>query len=383
MLTAARSSTPSMVRHRERGQILVLVAGGLIAMLAVVGLVIDGGYAFAQQRGSQNGADAAATAGALVIAQNLPFRAVGQAGPKTDADVAAAVNGAAVNNQLGTVEAYYTDINGSLLSPTTKVGDGSLPGTAWGVATTATKSFNTFFARVVGLGTITATTDATAVAGYAESAGADTLLPVTIPLNIITCLNNGNFSTIEPPKIWPLNQPLVLPLCKGPASGNVGWLDWYPPGGGTSQLVDAILRPNNPPIPIPSWQFVTETGNTNAKQVEDALNTYAGEIVLIPFFDNACTAPNLPDAAACPIGSGRGTGQNNWYHMPLFFAFKMQDVKAAFITGNNVAECGTAWSGVGCLVGTITNYVGPQVTVGAGGGTTLDAYSAVGVQLIK
>jgi hypothetical protein len=386
MHTDARRSPTSALGGRERGQVLVIVAGGLVAMLAVVGLVIDGGYAFAQQRGSQNGADASATAGALVIAENLPFRAVSQTGPKTDADVAAEVNLAAANNQLGTAVAYYTDIDGNPLSPSVQVGalgGGSPPpAAAWGVAVTATKAFNTFFARVVGIAAITATTDATAVAGYAESAGAGNVIPVTIPLNIIECLNNGDFSTVQPPTIWPLNEQVILPLCKGSASGNVGWLDWYPPGGGTSQLVDAILHPNNPAIPVPSWQFVTETGNINANQVEDALNTYAGKTVLIPFFDNACEAPNLPDDAACPPGSGPGTGQNNWYHMPLFFGLKMQDTKAAFITGSN-PECGSAWSGAGCLIGTITNYVGPNVTVGSGSGTPLDAYSAVGVQLIK
>ncbi|MDA8238061.1 MAG: pilus assembly protein TadG-related protein [Chloroflexi bacterium] len=380
-----RPGVPSAPRSGTRGQVLVLVAAGMVAVLVVVGLVVDGGYAFAQQRGSQNGADAAATAGALVIAQNLPFRALGQAGTETDADVAAAVHLAATSNALGTVEAFYTDIDGNLLSPAVRVGDlgaSPPPTAAWGVAVTATKAFDTFFARVVGIFSVTSTTDATAVAGYAESAGAGNVLPVTIPLNIIECLNNGKFSTLQPPTIWPLNEEVILPLCKGPASGNVGWLDWTPPGGGVPELRDAILHPSNPAIPIPSWQYVTQTGNINAGQIEDALNTYVGETVLIPFFDNACTEPNAPGNSDCPEGSGPGTGQGNWYHMPLFFGFRMQDVKAAFIQGQN-PECGSEWAGAGCLIGTITNYVGPNVTIGSGTGTSLDAYSAVGVQLIR
>lgn len=378
--------------RRERGQVLVLVALGLVAMLGMVGLVIDGGYAFAQQRGSQNGADAAATAGALVLAENLPFKAAGLAPPNGDGDVDSAVTSSSTKNSLSTVTAYYTDIDGNLVQTNgaaasgtgnaAVVGGGTLPSTAAGVMTVATKSFNTFFAGILGLPSVTATTDATAIAGFVENAGAGNVLPVTIPLNIIECLNNGNFSTIQPPTIWPLNTPVTLPLCKGPASGNVGWLDWSPPGGGTSELVDAILNPNNPPIPVPSWQYVTETGNVNAKQVEDAINTYAGQVVLIPFFDNACDAPNAATNSACPAGGGPGTGQNNWYHMPLFFGLKLQDTRAAFIVGKN-PECGSAWSGAGCLKGTITNYIGPNVTVGRGTGTALDAYSAVGVQLIK
>lgn len=369
-------------RATERGQVLVLVVAGLAFMLGMVGLVIDGGYAFAQQRGSQNGADAAATAGALIIAENLPFRAAGLTPPKTDGDVATAVNTAATNNLLGTVEAYYTDLPGNLLSPAVRVGDGNLPNAAWGVTTTATKTFNTFFSGLLGLQSITATTSATVVAGYVENAGAGNVLPITIPLNIIACENNGNFQTIQPPTVWPLNEHLILPLCKGPASGNIGWLDWNPPAGGTQELIQAILNPSNPAIPVPSWQYVTSTGNVNAGGVEDAINTYAGRVVLLPFFDNACTAPNAAANSACPAGSGTGNGQNNWYHMPYFFALRLQDVKAAYIQGSN-PECGSAWAGAGCLIGTITSYIGPNVTVGAGSGTSLDAYSAVGVQLIR
>ena len=342
---------------------LVLVALAIVAMLTVIGLVIDGGFVYAQQRGSQNGSDASSTAGALVIAHNLPFRALGQAGPKSDADVDAAVTQSATDNQLGDYDAYYTNLAGSLINSggnvvgstgsAAKVGGGTLPSAAWGVRVDSSKSFDTFFIRVVGINDLTASTTATSVSGYVENAGAGNVLPVTIPLNIIYCENNGDFATRQPPTIWPLNTPVVLPLCKGNASGNVGWLDWYPPAGGTSELEQAILTPNNPAIPVPSWQFVTSTGNVNSGQVEDALNTYAGKTVLIPFFDNACTAPNAADNSACPAGSGPGTGQNNYYHMPLFFGFKMQAGKAAFIQGNNGSECGSLWSGAGCLKGTI------------------------------
>lgn len=50
--------------RREAGQVLVLFALGLVAMIAMVGLVLDGGSTFAQRRGQQNAADLAALAGA-------------------------------------------------------------------------------------------------------------------------------------------------------------------------------------------------------------------------------------------------------------------------------------------------------------------------------
>ena len=55
----------------ERGQVLAIFAAGLLALLVAVGVVIDGGNAMAQQRDTQNGADAASEAGTTVIAQYL------------------------------------------------------------------------------------------------------------------------------------------------------------------------------------------------------------------------------------------------------------------------------------------------------------------------
>lgn len=51
-------------RGRQDGQILVLFTLALVAIVAMVGLVLDGGSAYAQRRGQQNAADLAALAGA-------------------------------------------------------------------------------------------------------------------------------------------------------------------------------------------------------------------------------------------------------------------------------------------------------------------------------
>ena len=52
-------------RRPERGQALVIVAIALhLVSWALTTFVVDGGNAFAQQRGTQNAADSAALAGA-------------------------------------------------------------------------------------------------------------------------------------------------------------------------------------------------------------------------------------------------------------------------------------------------------------------------------
>jgi len=62
--TASRSR-----REGERGQVLVMLALFMIALLAVVALVFDGGNMYLQRRRMQNAADAGALAGAVSLAK--------------------------------------------------------------------------------------------------------------------------------------------------------------------------------------------------------------------------------------------------------------------------------------------------------------------------
>ena len=46
---------------------------------------------------------------------------------------------------------------------------------------------------------------------------------------------------------------------------------------------------------------MTSTGNVNSKGVEDALNTYDGQVVLFPMFDLTCAA----DPVLAQVSVGR------------------------------------------------------------------------------
>jgi Flp pilus assembly protein TadG len=61
---SANVPTSHRERERERGQIIVIFALALVAIIAMVGLVLDGGSAFAQRRDEQSAADLAALAAA-------------------------------------------------------------------------------------------------------------------------------------------------------------------------------------------------------------------------------------------------------------------------------------------------------------------------------
>ena len=107
-------------RSRVQGQVIVIVALALVAVVAAVGLVIDAGAAFAQQRIAQNGSDATSTAGTVVIAQSLSGI------PRSGADVRTAVDNAAVANGLTLLTAEYTDDLGSPIGQNV-VATGSIP----------------------------------------------------------------------------------------------------------------------------------------------------------------------------------------------------------------------------------------------------------------
>jgi hypothetical protein len=392
-------------RNHEAGQVLVIMALAIVAVIAGVGLVIDGGNAWAQQRISQNGNDASAEAGAVVLANYLSNAATPPSG--WDGAVDAAVLDAADRNQIDVDTAYYTDICGTLLrtdgtkatgpSDAALVGGGQLPtnnhtnpdcpsgvvGPVAGVQVNASKSFGTFVSRVIGISSLKANTTATAVSGLLQGCTVDTgciVLPVAAPVTVVTCAGNGDAQIT--PTDWPTNTRIIVPLCKG-NPGNVGWLDWTPPAGGNSELVQNILHPNNPPIDLPSWQYVTETGDTNSKPVDDALNTYDGQVVLFPMFDLTCgSTPTFsqvkvgPSYGCSDIG---GNGVNQWYRIPQFAAFLLEH---AYINGNDSAHCDTGNGATSCLIGKFVNFITTgTVGPGIGGGTTDGAI--IGTQLIK
>lgn len=81
------SSALRRLHRDERGQALVLVAIFLLGLIAVAGLVADGGLVLAQRRDLQNAADAAAAAGAMQLDEDH-YRATAGAEVALDEDAA-------------------------------------------------------------------------------------------------------------------------------------------------------------------------------------------------------------------------------------------------------------------------------------------------------
>lgn len=394
----SRHLTLASARNRRAdGQVLVIFALGLVLLLAVAAIVVDGGNAWVQQRATQNGTDASSEAGAIVLARKFAGLNPSWTSAQWDAATAQAVRDTAGSNQnnLTSIKGYYTDVSGELLTsagatttdPTQAavVGGGAVPSGAQGVRAQGTRTFDSHLAGVIGITEFTTPADATAVAGALGGlAPGGPIVPVTFPVIIDTCAGNGTMVPGQNP--WPLVDPstgttagneAIVPLCKnGP--GAVGWLDL----GGGGNLEDQIITPNPGPFDLPTW-LQTKPGNMN--NVDAAMNTYDGQIILIPMFDGTCkdkpTGLALTDCTA-----GAGVGNNTWYHIPQFTAFLLDH---AYIQGNNHPECnsspGSPFVGgkgsTSCLKGWFIKYI-TQGPVVPGGGGSQDP-SAMGIQLIK
>ena len=96
--------------RRQSGQAIVVMIGVILASIALVATIVDGGNVLAQQRIAQNGVDATAEAGAVILAERLAGAAAPSGG--WDLNIAARLAQTAAANNVHVEAAYYTDICG-------------------------------------------------------------------------------------------------------------------------------------------------------------------------------------------------------------------------------------------------------------------------------
>jgi len=385
-----RPSSRTVDRRRDRGQIIVVAALTMVALIGGVSLVLEAGNAYAHQRMVQNAADSTANAGAMIIGQRLG------GGNQTDADVFNAIHTMADANGLDTYVGYYTDVHGNLLTPlglTTTVfanaervgdadGDTTIPPGAQGVRVGGSQVFGTTFARVLGMDQFTASADATAVSGGLTGGY---VMPVVFPVSMTDCDGSGNNVNIDDP--WrlsnpdptdptahPIGQEYLIPLCKS-GSGSFMILNLDPSKSCDEEVSNpSSVQYNDFPVYID-----TDTGNDCAKKINDAIGTSGlqGTVVMIPICD-----------ADCVTNSGTG-GQ---YHIIRMTAFYL-DYLSYSNSGSN-PECaqtvsptyGTSIVNIvggngssSCMVGWFVRYV----TSGPVGSGNITNGEAIGVQLIR
>ncbi len=152
-MPAEVSADSTVAQRGERGQILVLFALGLVAMIAMAGLVLDGGGAYAQRRDEQNGADFAAVAGA-----NAYMNTPGSVATKEAAARSVAAQAATRNGYTDGTDGEIVTVDVTLLSAGAEV------------KVDITKPHANTFASVIGQNSWDVGVTATAIAGVIDTA---------------------------------------------------------------------------------------------------------------------------------------------------------------------------------------------------------------------
>ncbi len=194
---------------QERGAALIYVALAMPVLIAFAALAIDGSNIFAQQRRMQTAADAAALAGARLLA-------VGS----TTAQVQSEVQTLATQNGADRVSLSY--LNGNTE-----------------IQVTAIHTFTTFFAGIVGYDIVSVR--ASAKAHFAAVASAGNLLPMTVMCNDMANDADPAFT---------YGATYILHDSSMNSPGNRGWVTW---NGSPSAnvLADNIAHPSNSGV----WQI--------------------------------------------------------------------------------------------------------------------------------
>lgn len=272
-------------QRAPRGQILAIVAGGIVVLIMGVGLVIDSGIGFMNRRDAQNIADLGSMAGTKEIADHYV------AGGRTGAQVYAAITASVTaNGCTGTCTWQATYVAGDESSLSAVAGIGAIPGTAQGVKVTVQRYPKTFFMRLIGMNTIDVATTATGLTAESTKAPPGVLLPVAMsPPNPMVAGNTYD----------------ITDGTNGP--GNFGWLTWDG-SNDANTLTASVCTPDNPELTVPV-NVEGLPGKKNKAELRDCLDEYIADAttILIPVWD----------------GADVGNGSNSTYHIIGFAAFTL------------------------------------------------------------
>ena len=268
---------PKTHAGRERGQILVLFALGVVAMIAMVGLVLDGGDTFAQRRDQQNGADLAALAGANAYLNT--YTSGGSVGSASTAARNAAIATATRNR--------YTAGGGLTVTATV-----SLLSAGAEVTVDITKPHQNNFARVMGFETWDVSVTATAQTGAIDTGvGAAPWI-----------MNIGAFNPNGSPK-YDASNPIAFGEANGdyPISGeDLAWTDFNGSNNVNTNEVRRIITGDNVVTATIGFdQYIGQHNQGNHTALYGDVNSWlAGADVPIPIV-GPCPPPATPNADGC------------------------------------------------------------------------------------
>jgi hypothetical protein len=292
----------------ERGQILVIVAGGMIALLAIAALALEGGMLVLNRRDAQNASDLASVAGTRQVALHYVESARAQSAVWAAVDKSLTENDCVASDDC-TWTAQF--VNGALADIGAVNNSGAaIPTGSVGVHVNVNQEVQAIIGHAIGFNSWDVSTEAIARArGGQGSFPAGVMLPIAVcgwsnPTgnDCIQATNTpapGNFIDFQPGQIYDLTDGKDAP-------GGFGWLSWTG-SNSAGALADAICNPQNPAFSIDSpydspgsyggvmgtnpstgetW-FPIDPGKSNANAVRSCLDGWitSGATVLLPIYD--------------------------------------------------------------------------------------------------
>jgi hypothetical protein len=272
---------------RERGQVLIIVAGGITTLLLLAGLVLDGGIALFNRRDAQNTADIMALAGTKFVADIHQSKTPAQPSTFAALSSSATANGCIASGSVPcNWQAWYVGVGPADLSAVTAAS--GVPSNALGVRVVVTRQPGTFLVGIAGINRWDVSTQATAVAVAPDKAPAGQLLPIAFKDQ-----PNGYL----PGQVYDITDGKDAP-------GGFGYVSWNG-SNDPNALANSICNPDNPSFSVPVT-FIADPGKSNSADVRACQAQWitSSQTVLIPIYDTVT-----------------GSGNNATYHIIGVAAF--------------------------------------------------------------
>ncbi len=288
---------------------MVLIALGLVALIAIAGLAIDGGRVMAARRQSQNASDAAAFAGLQV------FTARTDNSYATEQKILRAVNAYALNNGIAStsnVRAYF--LNSSNTPSTLPVGSNGGIQSSWtGIRVYTDIPMQPFLMGIFSPGgTVSVGTSASAQSGVPGSM--DNLMPMTI------CENGpGNTCNGQP---FQFNTSYQL-FGDSVGSGSFQWLSFDCASSNTDLVAYLSIPPTKTSGTINIGDDICAgPGVQNSNDVTAWLSMWCYGDTTHANGSN-CTTPASSRYWVIPVyDTTTGTGSNRTYNVSNFAVFE-------------------------------------------------------------
>jgi hypothetical protein len=203
-------------KENEGGQSILIIALIVLVLLALVALVVDVGNAYAHRRMVQNAVDAAAMAGARVLAFRGTTEPLVQV---TEMEVLLAVKAYAEKNGLDwqAVRPYFVSDDGDWEAMNKGGSYAEVPTDVVGVAVEGDLPFDTYFAHLLGFPTMQATADSAAYHIWGPCSRDDCIFPITVSHSLFKDDPEGEPEIGKVYVLWEQTQK---------APGNFGWIYW-------------------------------------------------------------------------------------------------------------------------------------------------------------